>query len=274
MRDHGIAYGFTESAIHRLSLETLSPQIRSFVRKNPKLLHEDANMAWLLNRPEGENTVRRVRDTGHGKPTVDYNLLTSDRVFEGSQYRVIHPEADWKQDQFEYADDFKSDIDDDGTGSLAEAFTTWLMGFCEGSILYPTFELGSLAFFRSPGHQALMDHLTTLSTKLPQSPVDDVPVHSLSASMFLPKQSVWNFRKKMTRYATLQPTPAPVPAPMTGHMIPPTRRDVATAMEEQFALWDQLAEDITRQSDSPGLKSGNTVIDERNFALMRDSVEA
>lgn len=262
MRDHGIAYGFTESAIHRLSLETLSPQIRSFIQKNPNLLHEDANMAWLLNEVEGEEMVQKVGG--------DHGI---DIIIDEGQDRSIHAGADWKQDNLEYGADFQGDFeDDDETGSLAEAFTGWLMGLCECCSLYATFELGSLAFFRSPGHQALMDHLDTMGETLSQSPVDDVPVHSLSASMFLPKQSVWNFRKKMTRHVTLQPTPAP--APMARHMMLPIRRDFSTGMEKQFALWNQLAQDITRQSDSPGLMSGNTVIDERNFELLRDSVGA
>lgn len=272
MRDHGIAYGFTESAVHSLALEALSSQIRSFIEKNPNLLHEDANVAWLLNDSESGKMVQKAGSKNNGQVAGDHGRPRNDFIFEGFQYGSVQPVANWKQKLLQYADDSQIDPDDDdGTGSLAESFTGWLMGLCECCGLYPTFELGSLAFFRSPGHQALMDHLDILSDTLSQSPVDDVPVHSLSASMFLPKQSVWNFRKKITRRIVLQPTPLPAPVVQR---LPLTRGDFVTGLEEQFALWNQLAQDISRQSDSFGLKSGNTVIDERNFAIMRDSVGA
>jgi mannosyltransferase len=265
MRDHGISYGFTESAIGRLDLEVLAPQIKSFIEKNPSLLHQDANIAWLLKDSGREAGIQRQKARGGiiARPLGDYshtsNAAESYRGCSGS------PGTDGKPDR----------MDDDHTSQLAEAFTAWLVGSCESS-LYPAFELGSLAFLRSPGHQALMRHLETSTGTLLGTPVDDVPVYSLSASMFLPKQSVWNFRKKILRHATLQPTPTPassMPAHTPWHGTPPPQDDVAVAMamamEEQFALWDQLAQDMTRQADGPGLKSGNTVIDERNFVLMR-----
>ena len=270
MRDHGISYGFTESAIGRLDLEVLAPQIKSFIEKNPSLLHQDANIAWLLK--ESGREARRQRQKARGgiiaRPLGDYshtsNFAESNRGCSGSPG----------------TDAMAGLMDDDHTSRLAEAFTAWLIGFCESS-LYPAFELGSLAFLRSPGHQALMRHLETFTGTLLGTPVDDVPVYSLSASMFLPKQSVWNFRKKIPRQATLQPTPTPasIPEHAPWHGTPPPQDDVAVAMamamEEHFALWDQLAQDLTRQADAPGLKSGNTVIDERNFVLMRgDAGEA
>ncbi|KAM3528641.1 hypothetical protein NHJ13051_002332 [Beauveria bassiana] len=45
--------------------------------------------------------------------------------------------------------------------------------------------------------------------------------------------------------------------------------DGSTTMFWQLELWDHLARDISKQSTRPGLQSGNTVIDERNFALGR-----
>jgi hypothetical protein len=38
---------------------------------------------------------------------------------------------------------------------------------------------------------------------------------------------------------------------------------------ERFALWDMMAEDFARQDGIPGLRSGSTVIDERNFSLRK-----
>ncbi|KAK3181024.1 hypothetical protein K4F52_007696 [Lecanicillium sp. MT-2017a] len=38
-------------------------------------------------------------------------------------------------------------------------------------------------------------------------------------------------------------------------------------MAKQFAYWEMVAEDFDRQNTMPGLRSGNTVIDERNFSM-------
>lgn len=265
MRDHGIAYGYTESAVDRLDLATLSPQIRSFVDKNPTLLHEEARKSWLLD-AFGSQAVKLP--LGHrDRYTSTLSDIRDAVLTKSSVERAYYPEADWQQ---AYIDDSDSSEYEYGCSevvdaeSVSDSFTGWLLDICEGSI-YPTFELGSLAFFRSPGHQALMDHLDDLSDIY--SPVEDVPAHSLSASMFLPKQSVWNLRKKLTRHAILQPTPAPVITAQ--EYVKAAHQDMmATAMAKQFALWNHMAQDLSRQSISPGLKSGNTVIDERNFALL------
>lgn len=48
MRDHNIAYGFTEPEMKKSSLRALSPSIKSFMAQHPDLLHEEANVSWLL----------------------------------------------------------------------------------------------------------------------------------------------------------------------------------------------------------------------------------
>jgi hypothetical protein len=40
---------------------------------------------------------------------------------------------------------------------------------------------------------------------------------------------------------------------------------VALGMEKHHSHWVWICEDIGRQAHIPGLQSGNTVIDERNF---------
>jgi hypothetical protein len=102
---------------------------------------------------------------------------------------------------------------------------------------------------------------------LQYSPVHDVPLLTLSASMFLPKQSVWNFRTKLTGYAAAKPTPTAAP-PREYHresFLFDEQALAEGALAEQHKLWNQMAVDVTRYSLSPGLISGNTVVDERTF---------
>ena len=165
------------------------------------------------------------------------------------------------------------DADEEEGGSLAEAFTSWLSGIYESS-LYPTFEIGSLSFFRSPNHLAFFNHLDNAGDFYYKR-VEDVPVHTLSASMFLPKQSVWSFRRRDARRRLQRPSP-PQPtrdreydllggeADKSYSFVPP--RDMKEAIEARLAEWEVLARGLERQEKIPGLMSGNTVIDGRNFA--------
>lgn len=171
------------------------------------------------------------------------------------------------------------DADEEDGGSLADAFTSWLSGIYESS-LYPTFEIGSLTFFRSSKHLAFFDHLDSAGDFYYKR-VEDVPVHTLSVSMFLPKESVWNFRRRDARHRFRRPSlPEPTPDPeydLFGYeadekySMATFRNDpkARQAMEDRLAEWDMLARELERQERIPGLLSGNTVIDERNFALTR-----
>lgn len=209
MQDHGIAYGFSESALNRVDFETLSPQIKSFIDENPQLVHAEAGIAVLLNRLEREEAAQVSHYANDSPEAMETGVDIAPRsMFEGSAPHTFDPVADWSQFLSHHgskASKTQEEVNDD-TITLADSFATWLLDISDGS-LGPMFELGSLAFLRSPGHQALMDHLeATSSAQPPCSLVGNVPAHSLSASIFLPKQSVWNFRKKTTRHAPWEPT--------------------------------------------------------------------
>lgn len=267
MRDRGIAYGFDKAVLEETNLRELSPRIRSFINKNPDLLHEEADVSWLLGTHDSDGTLDDVADNEEELELRD-ETKTPHAIVEGNPKRASHSRADWPQ--IENSDD--DDGDDEDSGSLAEAFTSWLSGIYESN-LYPTIEIGSLAFFRSPNHLALFDHLDSAGDFYYRR-VEDVPIHTLSASMFLPRQSVWSFRRRETRHR--QPRrPEPTPDPdfnLHGVEADPgnsmtAQDDVKEAMEARLAQWELLALDLERQEGIPGLMSGNTVIDERNFAL-------
>lgn len=114
------------------------------------------------------------------------------------------------------------------------------------------------------------------------SPIENIPVRTVSASMFVPKQSVNKFREEIRR-RTSTPHPTSMPrlrsergAQRTeskgmakSHDIYIQRSEgLARVMKDQFALWETISRDFCRQGRGPALMSGNTVIDERNFAML------
>ncbi|KAH6955896.1 nucleotide-diphospho-sugar transferase [Ilyonectria sp. MPI-CAGE-AT-0026] len=258
MRDNGIEYGFHRDALAETNLRVLSPRIRSFIDKHPELLHKEADVSWLFDSPNAESTQ-----------TED-----DEESLEGRPDLAGHSDTDSPQNEDE-DDDEESD---DMISSLAEAFTSWLSGIYESS-LYPTFEIGSLALFRSPNHAAFFDHLDSAGAFYYHAS-KDVPVHTLSASMFLPRQSVWNFSKKAVRHRAhqehrpSQPKETPdCDANVQNSAQPESTNNFQFAsnaeeiMATWLACWEVLARDLERQESLPGLMSGNTVIDERNFSL-------
>ncbi|KAH7161625.1 nucleotide-diphospho-sugar transferase [Dactylonectria macrodidyma] len=248
MRDNGIEYGFHRDAHAETNLRLLSPQVRSFIEKHPDLLHKEANVSWLFDTPNSE-TISEDRSGFAGE--LDDELLQNDD---------------------------ENDEGDDMISSLAEAFTSWLSGIYESS-LYPTFEIGSLALFRSPNHAAFFDHLDSAGAFYNHS-ISEVPLHTLSASMFLPRQSVWNFSKRVLRHRAHQADrpSQPKETPERDIKVQGSARPESTSTVESpdatkemmarvLAYWEQMARDLERQEAIPGLRSGNTVVDERNFAL-------
>ncbi|CAM1505763.1 Fc.00g114000.m01.CDS01 [Cosmosporella sp. VM-42] len=268
MRDNGIAYGFNKAILDETSLRELSPRIRSFIDKNPDLLHKEADVSWLLDALDSNDSS--IAAVGSEK------VLSRQDIKDNYRKRIIWERPPSPVSPSQEADSqqvAEDDDDDEGTGSLADAFTSWLSGIYESS-LYPTFEIGSLAFFRSPSHLAFFDHLDSAGDFYYKR-VEDVPVHTLSASMFLPKQSVWNFRKTETRHYHHGPSlPEETPDPefdLKGveadwrHSMTPNG-NTKKAMAALLARWDWMARDMG--SHEGGLMSGCTIVDERNFAII------
>lgn len=272
MRDNDIALGFNAALLDEANFGSLLPQFKSFIIKYPDLLHADAEITTLLESPEG-NALAQA--TAAGDENSVYEGSTDGRLWafiksivsEGSPSRAGRPVADWQQFQG-LTSEGAADV-----GSLAEAFMSWLSNVYDTGVS-PTFELGSLGFFRSHNHQAFFDHLDNAGDFYYQR-VEDIPVHTLSASMFLPRQSVWNFRRMDVLQPMRPSRPVATPDPESVHgpveadtANSPTHRGNPTkAMAARLAEWELIARDLVRQEEIPGLRSGNTVIDERNFAL-------
>lgn len=77
MRDHNIAYGFTETHIDKSKLNPLSRQIRTMMDQNPDLLHEEVNVSWLLEHPDAWDSYATAE-------TIEEHLLGLGQLGEGT----------------------------------------------------------------------------------------------------------------------------------------------------------------------------------------------
>ncbi|OAA51527.1 alpha-1,2 mannosyltransferase KTR1 [Metarhizium rileyi] len=257
MRDHNIAYGSNE-ANHALAHRSpLSQQVKGFLDKHSDLLHAEADVAWLLGLSDSRYSrrvlLKKPQESGSG--AIQFWPRSLDTV----------------------------DTGDDDANNPAEAFTNWLRTFCKSGTS-PKFDIGSLSFFRSHSHQVLLDHFDRYDGQYDEG-LGDMLVPTISASMFLPQKSVWNFRQKDRGYTHWPQPPDSTPEPKlrlwhrmrravrndshqkTTKRTKTSLRDGQNKLVERSSLWDMIAEDFGRQATIPGLQSGNTVIDERNFAL-------
>ncbi|KAF4344512.1 mannosyltransferase [Fusarium beomiforme] len=248
MRDNGIAYGFNRDVLGQANLYHLS-RIKSFIDKHPELLHKEADITWLI-----EN------DTG-----LAIQSSSSDDSFEG----LVDEGSDKLRSRDETVHDNDTKDEAEEANWIGGSFATWLSQVY-GNSLYPTFDIGSLAFFRSPHHIAFFDHLDRAGD-FQYRRIDDVPVHSLSASMFLPRESVWNFHTKDIQIRTqlgLKPTGVGASADGYQHIVDHENTDSGNSVkdkddaeEEKKSIhesWESMTPDVSEQSGNPHLISGNT----------------
>lgn len=106
-------------------------------------------------------------------------------------------------------------------------------------------------------------------------------VPTISQSIGQPRKSVWSrLRKRDFRYVTRPNAAEPTAESKTNarrSLLPVVKQNVDSkvssnervlTMTDQFEFWEFVAMDFDRQESIPSLRSGNTVIDERNFAMM------
>jgi mannosyltransferase len=249
MCDNGIAYSLTKSAVQTLHLQSLSSKVNLLIDENPGLAHAEPDVSWSTEAAEDE-----LMWSKSGSP--DQSI--KDKEKEGSHPKPCLVCTDSRQNKrvkWSYQGTSASVHNSDDAGEFLHR------SLCVG-LSCPDFEMGSLAFLRNPSHRALINYLTQSSTPPHSDFADDVHADFLSATMLLLKQRVWNLHKRMFHHEVNTPTPLPSPPQASA------RSPHEAAMLEQLYRWSHIAQDFLRQSISPGLQSGNTVVDERNFALL------
>ncbi|VUC38252.1 unnamed protein product, partial [Clonostachys rosea] len=159
----------------------------------------------------------------------------------------------------------------EGDGDLVNFGADWKQTCVDGAqaeavdCLGPRTELGSIAFFQSEGHGALIQHsLNKYCDAEPTDTPDEEPTESFAvlgprSTKFLPRYSLGTSRgvTRGIKPKFSKPTPAPVVNVLLYH--------VAVSMEKHHSHWDLIYREIGQPPLVPGLMSGNTVIDNRNF---------
>ncbi|CAH0051255.1 unnamed protein product [Clonostachys solani] len=159
----------------------------------------------------------------------------------------------------------------EGGGDLVNFDTDWKQTCAEGGqtkavdCLGPRTELGSIAFFQSEGHEALIQHSLNNHCEVdPTDTPDDDPSEIFRVRKLRSIRVIPRYHLGVSRRVTggIKPKfPGPTPAPVISILL----YHVALSMEKHHSHWMWICEDMSRQAHVPGLKSGNTVIDERNF---------
>ncbi|PFH61365.1 hypothetical protein XA68_17543 [Ophiocordyceps unilateralis] len=252
MRDHNIAYGSHQGGLDDSYMRRLSQHAKSFMDENPGLAYEEADFSWLLESAVGRDGA--AHDSS-AEEAVEMGALDDETTLD-----CTAAADEWLEDGG----------DEDGVGSPVEVLASSL-GSIYRSSLWPTFEVGSLAFLRSQSHQALLEHLDKVDNS--DALLCNGGTPTLSASILVPQKSVLHFRKREKRHAQGPSLPVSTPKPqfslvrIVGDGLAGNRSSFRRLSAMTAERWELMAHDFCRQGVMPGLRSGHTVIDERNFVL-------
>ena len=199
MRDQEIIFGVTDMAIAQLRAEQSSSRLRSLVLQNPDLVHKNADLTWLLKEQyakkidlDSEEGIRA--ETTAAQPHQDMDPYTTrDFWKESSSCPTVTTYARATGATTTTAavvtQTYKTEAE-----RTADAFTSWA-----SEHLGVGFEVGSLCFLRSAEHQTVMRHLhemNAVATTTGDGVVAGLPARTISATILLPKESIWNYRHR------------------------------------------------------------------------------
>jgi hypothetical protein len=148
------------------------------------------------------------------------------------------------------------------------------------------FEMGSLGFFRSPQYTAYFDSFEETGGSC--RPTTDNPLHLSCPRPLLKDSGAWTLLQgwQSNTHTASRQFQQSTPATDVHVEIGSTQSsqsasiglsqdqllvllgDPAKEMTARHKLWQSIADDISRQHRVPALMSGNTAIDDRNFALI------
>lgn len=126
---------------------------------------------------------------------------------------------------------------------------------------YSNFEVASLAFFRGKEHRAYFEHIDRTGGFYYER-FGDAPIHTLSVSLFLPKNRIWYFRDIGYAHGLCEQCPP--------HEFGLVVNSDTHDLPENHRRWEAISNDFIRQGGIPGLSCGCTVsaIDKDNSKLV------
>ena len=160
------------------------------------------------------------------------------------------------------------------TSQIGRGLEQWLISFKIDN------EVAAINRFHAMCPKRLLDHIDTTTGHFRIGNAY-LGVPTISQSIGQPRKSVWSRLRKqdfrhVTRPSAAEPTVGsrgnaqrsvmPIVKEEASYKAPSD--DEALTMTNQFEFWAFVAMDFGRQEGIPSLRSGNTVIDERNFAMM------
>ncbi|KAG7067068.1 glycolipid 2-alpha-mannosyltransferase [Colletotrichum scovillei] len=277
MRDRGIAYGVNEVSFEGAAdSELLWKSTKSFMDTHPDMVRPTADITWILGNSAKANKPTRSSD--YYVDGVD-DMESLDLGLEDEGCRAIGQgtEGDMLPGVF-----LKADPQQCEPNTVADAFTTRLAASYDQCDMDTPIEIGNLNHFRGPEHSSYFDFLDNAG-EFYYGNTSNVPVHSLSASMFLPRDKFWLLGDMVCEMHGLHSCP-PMPHPTFSSNLqtdnnPNYLADVVEASwfgaykDNQVLLihrvWERMASDIARQRGIPAAQLGHTALDERNFKLYK-----
>ncbi|KAK1656805.1 glycolipid 2-alpha-mannosyltransferase [Colletotrichum godetiae] len=277
MRDRGIAYGVNDVSFEGAAdSKLLWKSTMSFMDAHPDMVRPTADITWILGNSAKANKPTRSSDY-NVDVTDDMEKFDLDLQDEGGSASGPGTEGDIPPSISLEADSQQCE-----PNTVADAFTTRLAASYDQCNMDTPIEIGNLNHFRGPQHSSYFDYLDDAG-EFYYGNTGNIPVHSLSASMFLPRDKFWLLGDMVCEMHGLHSC-----RPMshqTSNSNQQTERnpnflaDVVGASwfgaceDNQVLLihraWETMASELARQRGIPAAQLGHTALDERNFKLYK-----
>ncbi|GKT57951.1 glycolipid 2-alpha-mannosyltransferase [Colletotrichum tofieldiae] len=276
MRARGIAYGVNEISFQPDdSSKLLWQNTKSFMAKHSDLVRPTADITWILS--DGSNL---------SKPDIssDYHVDDKDEMQVG-QDSDLHIRARSASEPETETDihlvvSHGADNQQCDRNSAAHAYATQLASTCDQCSPDTPIEIGNLNYFRGPQHTSYFEYLDN-ADDFYYGDTRDVNVHSLSASMFLPRDKFWLLGEMIREIHGPHSCPPPsLPASDFDPADDPAYlADIfgsswfqsyeGSHLSIVHRIWANMASGIARQNGFPAAQTGHTALDERNFKMYK-----
>lgn len=196
--------------IAELTTEQSSSRLRSLVSQNLDLVHKDADLGWFIKanhdwkaKPEAEedtetdSTANSSLDFPSHRSALATTLGLSPPAVATGYNEATSTDTTTIPSMLAQA--IKSE-----TELKADAFPSWATEHLDIG-----FEVGSLSFLRSAEHQTIMRRLEELNEVAASTGLGDfvrgLSARTISATILLPMESIWNCRFRPVWMVSFQP---------------------------------------------------------------------